>query len=223
MNETNNKVASNIKVLREEARLSLEEFAEKAGVSVNVVKAWEAGTLKPYTKDLMVICPILKIHEEDLLERDIASERLLANKKMKHSQFRSNYNWYYGSRSKFVFYLLAVILIPSLFLISFFSLKANYDIKLMLELFTYPTEEIVNFIINESTTICLACAYVVAGTCGAVFMIIEIIKRFRQYFRFWYIFLIISFSSLIYSLFLIALIPYYIYCLYQLIVKHGKN
>ena len=114
MEQDKNYLPSNIKVLREEARLSVEEFAKRANVSVETVIGWEKGTIKVYTKDLIVICPILRISEEDIRERDIKQERLDAYDRMKHGLNRRNFNWYYGSRSKVIFYLLPLILISSL-------------------------------------------------------------------------------------------------------------
>ena len=64
-------IHSNIKVLRTEARLSQEEFTEKMGVDVETVKLWEKGKLDPTSTQITKMCPILRIHEEDFLERDI--------------------------------------------------------------------------------------------------------------------------------------------------------
>lgn len=219
MNEFNNKLASNIKVLRQEARLSIEEFAEKAGVSVETAKAWEAGTLKVYTKDLMVICPILRIHEEDILERDILSERMEATKRMKQSNARSSYDWYYGSKKKILFYLLPVILIPIIAVVTYFIVNSMSYFETMLAI--CENEQIEpGFILKYYY---ITYPYIVSGICGSVFMIIELIKRFGMYIRGWYIYLIISFFSVILAILQILLVPYYIYCLYQLIIKRGKN
>lgn len=219
MSGNNNKLASNIKVLRQEARLSIEEFAEKAGVSVDTVKAWENGTSKPYTKDLMIICPILRIHEDDILERDIASERMEATKRMKHSNVRSNYNWYYGSRRKIIFYLLPVIIIPVLFLLTYLVVTSTSSFEELIAF--YESQKIeVNFMIKYYY---IVYPYIASGICASVFIIIELIKKFGRYFRVWYIYLIISFASVILAILLLMLIPYYIYCLYQLFIKRGKN
>ena len=119
MEQDKNCLPSNIKVLREEARLTIEQFAQQANVSVETVIGWEKGTIKVYTKDLLVICPILRISEEDIRERDIRQERLDAYERMKHGTSRKNFDWYYGSRSKVVYYLLPIILIPIAALIGY--------------------------------------------------------------------------------------------------------
>ncbi len=220
INNENEFLGSNIRLLREEARLTIEEFAEKAGVSVEVVKMWENGTLKPYTKELMVICPILRIHEEDILERNLVEERQSAYKKMKQGPNRKNFDWYYGSRSKFIFYLLAVILIPLVGLITGLLLYNNAAIEEAKEIWNEASNGEPNYLLEYAHIIY---AYVMAAICGGVFMIIDVVKRFRQYIRVWYIILAISFSSIIFTAIMLVLIPYYGYCLYQVCIKRGKN
>lgn len=213
-------LGSNIKLLREEARLTIEEFAIQAGVDVEVVKLWESGKVKPYTKELMVICPILRIHEEDLLERNLVEERQNAYKKMKTGNNRKNFDWYYGSRSKIIFYLLAVILIPLVGLISYLLLKNNVAIEEMKILWKENSNGETNYLLEYAHIIY---AYALATICGGVFMIIEVVKRFSHYFKTWYIFLAISLSTFLFTIMAIVLIPFYGYCIYQLVIKKGKN
>ena len=70
-------INTNIKVLREEARLSIEEFAEKMNVSKETVVNWEKGKQDPTNEQIEQMCPILRIHLEDFLERDIQQERII--------------------------------------------------------------------------------------------------------------------------------------------------
>ena len=76
-------INTNIKVLREEARLSVEEFAEKMNVSKETVVNWEKGKQDPTNEQIEQMCPILRIHLEDFLERDIQQERNDAGRRMK--------------------------------------------------------------------------------------------------------------------------------------------
>lgn len=69
-------INTNIKVLREEARLSVEEFAEKMNVSKETVVNWEKGKQDPTNEQIEQMCPILRIHLEDFLERDIQQETM---------------------------------------------------------------------------------------------------------------------------------------------------
>lgn len=52
-------INTNIKVLREEARLSVEEFAEKMNVSKETVVNWEKGKQDPTNEQIEQMCPIL--------------------------------------------------------------------------------------------------------------------------------------------------------------------
>lgn len=77
-------INTNIKVLREEARLSVEEFAEKMNISKETVVNWEKGKQDPTNEQIEQMCPILRIHLEDFLERDIQQERNDAGRRMKN-------------------------------------------------------------------------------------------------------------------------------------------
>ena len=221
MEQDRNFLPSNIKVLREEARLSIEEFAKLSNVSVETVIGWEKGTIKVYTKDLIVICPILKISEEDIRERDIRQERLDAYDRMKHGSNRSNFNWYYGSRAKIIYYLLPLILIPLAGVLGYIvSLSMSDYYKELNELWVQAGNSAPNFMFEYYSII-----YPLVGACmcSGVFIIIEVIRRFRQFLKWWYIMLAISFSSVLFVIICIATLPYYIYCFYQVFVLKGKN
>lgn len=215
-------LASNIKVLREESRLSIDEFANKIGVSKDRAREIEEGKSSPYTKELFEICKVLRISEEDILERDILTERMEANKRMKQADSRNTYNWYYGDRKKMLFYILALILIPGVFLL-FFLLTKNGIIANNIKEYIAALEEegidvpwtIKYYRIVES--------YLLATICGMVFMIIELIRRFGNSFRVWYLIIVFGLIPVIIFTGALLLIPYYIYCLYQVIFKRGKN
>lgn len=221
MEQEKNYLPSNIKVLREEARLSVEEFAKRANVSVETVIGWEKGTIKVYTKDLIVICPILRISEDDIRERDIKQERLDAYDRMKHGNSRKNFDWYYGSKAKVVYYLLPIILIPIAALLGYIVSLGMADFYQELnELWIQEGNSAPNFLYEYYY---LIYPVIAACACAGVFMIIEVIRRFRQYIRWWYIMIAVSFSSVLFMLVGVATIPFYIYCIYQVFILKGKN
>lgn len=221
MDQEKNYLPSNIKVLREEARLSVEEFAKLAAVSVETVIGWEKGAIKVYTKDLLVICPILRISEEDIRERDIKQERLDAYERMKHGNSRKNFDWYYGSRSKVIYYLLPIILIPLAALLGYLvSLTMGEYYKGLNDLWIQAGNSSPNILYEYYNIIY---PFVAAVICGVIFMVIEVIKRFRQYLRWWYIMIAVSFSSILFFVACVAVIPFYIYCIYQVFILKGKN
>lgn len=221
MENEKNYLPSNIKVLREERRLSIEEFAALAGVSVDTVIGWEKGTIKVYTKDLIVICPILRISEEDIRERDIRQERLEAYDRMKHGSSRKNFDWYYGSKAKVIYYLLPIILIPLAALLGYLvSLQMADYYQELNKLWAEAGNSAPNYLYEYYSIV-----YPIIAGCGCalIFMIIEVIKRFRQYLKWWYIMLAISFFSVLFVVACVATIPFYIYCFYQVFVLKGKN
>ena len=175
MENEKNYLPSNIKVLREERRLSIEEFAALAGVSVDTVIGWEKGTIKVYTKDLIVICPILRISEEDIRERDIKQERLEAYDRMKHGSSRKNFDWYYGSKAKVIYYLLPIILIPLAALLGYLvSLQMADYYQELNKLWAEAGNSAPNYLYEYYSI-----AYPIIAGCGCalIFMIIEVIKR----------------------------------------------
>lgn len=127
-------IHTNIRVLREEARLSQEEFAEQLNVDVQTVKLWEKGKIDPSDDEITKMCPILRIHKEDFLERDILAERTNANNKMKRGQHRSNYDWYYGNRLNMAFYVSYLILIPIIMIVTFILVGNIFDASLEQEM-----------------------------------------------------------------------------------------
>lgn len=221
MEQTNNYLPSNIKVLREEARLTVEEFASRANVSVETVIGWEKGTIKVYTKDLIVICPILRISEEDIRERNILEERKSAYSRMKKGSSRKNFDWYYGSKSKIIYYLLPLILIPLAAFIGYLvSLSMASYYQELKDLWISEGNSSPNYLFEYYFIIYPAVA---AICCATVFMIIEVIKRFRQYLKWWYILIALSFSTVMMFIAAILTIPFYVYCIYQVFILKGKN
>lgn len=221
MEQQKSYLPSNIKVLREEARLSIEEFAKRANVSVETAIGWEKGTIKVYTKDLLVICPILRISEEDIKERNILKERQDAYERMKHGTSRKNFDWYYGDKKKVIYYLLPIILVPLVALFAYlFSLSMASYYQELNELWIAEGNSAPNLLYEYYFII----YPLVAGCmCSLVFMVIELIRKFRQYLKWWYFAIAISFSTELLFIAGIASIPFYIYCIYQVFVLKGKN
>lgn len=211
-------IASNIKILRTEARLSVEEFAEKANVSVDTVNKWEDGTLKPFTKDLIVICPILRISLEDIETRDIATERQQALNKLKHTKAKQNYGWYFGDPRIVKLYASVLIILPLVFLITFFVLR-QFDIAKNFLIAT-GIEEITQSLINIYS---LEGALVATGAINSVYILVWLIKVKNMRFNYWIVFLILSLFSLLIIIGIIAIIPTLIYAFYKAVIKHGKN
>lgn len=212
-------LGQNIHILRVEARLSVSEFASMANVPVELVESWEKGLVKPYIREFLVICPILKISEEDLTTRDILSERQNASKNMKTSNDRVTYDWYYGSKKRKVLYILALCLIPSVFILSLL-----YHIAFLSSLNDYVEPGAEEIYTKEMITVgAILMGYLTTSICGLVFIIIDFFRYIKRVFRFWMIFILSAFIPLIILSAAISLIPYYVYTLYRLITFNKKS
>ena len=208
------KLASNIKILRKEARLTLEEFAEKAGVSVEIARRWEDGSLRPLTRELMVICPILHIHEDDILERDIVAEREEAGEKLKKSVDRENYNWYYGDKKEFTKHILYLTLLPLFGLLIFLVLRFLVKIPTMEEQAEAGFTQLIN---PWFYYILIPLFYM--GIANLVYVLVNMIVKRMIRFRWWYIFWIGPVASLAIGL----CIPILIFCYFYILVMTIKS
>ncbi len=206
-------IHTNIKILREEARLSQEEFADKVGVSLETVKLWEKGKLDPTSSEITIMCPILRIHEEDFLERDILSERNEAGDMMKKSQNRNTYNWYYGDRKIFAFYLSYLIIIPLAIIFTFLIIGALAKMAP-----AEPSDEFINPIVSQ-----IMASFLVEGFISAIYIIIYMFKRRILRFQWWYVFWISPALGILTIIAGIGMIGLYGFAFYKAVIKKGKN
>lgn len=207
-------ISTNIRVLREEARLSKEEFAEKMGVDVETVSLWEKGKLEPTEKQIANMCPILRIHVEDFLERDILSERNDAGKRMKRGNSRSSYNWYFGSRAKMAYYISYLILIPVVFILVYALSK--YALTQLQQ--NYP--EVITFSISFRSIIY---ASFVDGFISGVYIFVYVFKNRIIAFKWWFIFWVSPIIAIGTMIGLISTPVIYVYAFYKGIIRKGKN
>ncbi len=206
-------INTNIKVLREEARLSKEEFAEKMDINVETVILWEKGKLDPTEQEIKKMCPILRIHIDDFLERDILSERTDAGNRMKRSNTRSNYNWYLGNRLSMAFYISYLIIIPILFFLVF-SIGKKYINNIVVE---YE----LNY--DELKMLPLLYAFIVGGFTSSIYIYIYLFKRNIIVFKVWYLLWISAIVPISIFVGAITLPIVYIYAFYKGIIRKGKN
>lgn len=209
-------ISTNIKVLREEARLSYEELSEITNINIQRLKEFEKGKTIPTEEEIEILCKPLRIHYEDIIERDILSERNDAGKRMRKSQDRNNYNWYLGDRKKFGLYFSYFLIITlGLCLITITSKITGIDIIFRLDLngMLIPTTWLEAFITSY-----LLMSYP-AGICFIVWLLIKLRYRFVWWHIFWLSFVI----SLIPVVGAFSMIPGIGYSFYKSIIKRGKN
>lgn len=205
-------IHTNIKVLREEARLTQQELAEKINVSEETVALWEKGKLDPTSEQIRKMCPILRIHEEDFLERDILAERTDAGNRMKKGKDRSSYNWYLGNRLSMTFYISYLIIIPIV------GILVGAITKSLAEEAAKQMDLIIN-----TTLPAIVYAVIAMGFVSAIYIYIFLFKRGILHFRWWYIFWI-SFISIFSILIGSIATPFlYGYAFYKGVIRKGKN
>ena len=205
-------IHTNIKVLREEARLTQQELAEKINVSEETVALWEKGKLDPTSEQIRKMCPILRIHEEDFLERDILAERTDAGNRMKKGKDRSSYNWYLGNRLSMTFYISYLIIIPIV------GILVGAITKSLVEEAAKQMDLIIN-----TTLPAIVYAVIAMGFVSAIYIYIFLFKRGILHFRWWYIFWI-SFISIFSILIGSIATPFlYGYAFYKGVIRKGKN
>lgn len=209
-------IATNIKVLREEARLSYEELSEITSIEVDKLKSFEKGKVVPTKKEVEILCKPLRIHYEDIIERDILSERNEAGRRMKKGKDRTNYNWYLGDRKVVAIYLVYFLVIV-LGLIGITALSK----LLQIDLFVYMKD---NKLIVETPFIeALLTGYIIMSFPSGVAFIVWLLIKLRYRFVWWHIFWLSFVVSLIPVVGAISMLPSIGYSFYKSVIKRGKN
>lgn len=206
-------LGANIKLLREEARLTKEELAEKVNISVEELTNIEKGKIIPDNKLLKQMCVYLRISVEDILERDIVAERNDAGRRMKSSSVRKDYNWYLGDRKKLAMYISYLIVIPVTFILA-------------LLLFSQTKEILVNELempVFQANIRIFMWSYLITCLPTFVYVLLFIIKKYNITFRWWYLLILQFIFTIGMLLAAIALVPGIFYSMYQIFIKKGKN
>ena len=217
-------ISTNIKVLRKEARLSFDELSEETGISVENLKLFEKGKLVLNEFEIRALCKPLRIHYEDIIERDIEAERADAGKRMKHSTDRNNYNWYLGDRKIMGIYIGYIVLVVATFIgIAAFSKFLNLSLFLKFDPET-------NQIIPSTVSLFEACltSYFITSYISGIAFIVWLLIKIKYQFRLWHIFLIsiissaVSLTGIINLVGAIVMLPSIGYSFYR-IIKGGKK
>jgi transcriptional regulator with XRE-family HTH domain len=209
-------IATNIKVLREEARLTFEDLSEITNIEVSRLKDFEKGKIVPTQKEVEILCKPLRIHYEDIIERDILSERNEAGKKMKKGPYRNNYNWYLGDRRVLALYLTYFLVIV-LGLISITLLSKFLGLDLIVRLSEDGT------IIPTTYFEAFITAYVIMSYPAGIAFIVWLLIKLRYRFVWWHIFWLSFVITLIPVVGAISMLPATGYSFYKSIIKKGKN
>lgn len=209
-------IATNIKVLREEARLTFEELSEITEIEVERLKGFEKGKIVPTEIEVEILCKPLRIHYEDIIERDILSERNDAGRRMKKGADRKNYNWYLGDRKILAIYL-TYLLVAIIGLVGITFLSKLTDIDLIIK--SIETEQLMPTTYFEA----FATAYILMSFPAGVAFIVWLLIKLRYRFAWWHIFWLSFVISLIPIIGALTILPGIGYSFYKSIIKRGKN
>lgn len=211
--ENNPYLGSNIKQLRLEQRLSINEFSKKVNIDEKIIEDIEKKIYIPSFQEVEQMLPVLRISHYDIMTRNIVLERMEAEKKIKHSKERKNYDWYYGSTRKIVLDLIFIISVPLLFLFGLFII--------------YPViknvyiESTIYLAIGENIKYLIA--YIFSSIITGIIITIKTLKKINYHFVWWHIFYMSVIITLVEAIGILLTIPYYIYTIVILIIKKGRN
>ena len=216
-------LSKNLKLLRKESYLSLEEIAEKAGASEEKILEWEEGVSEPNDIILEKLCVVLRMPFEDIRERDLTLERQEAVSQMKGKQTRTNYDWYFGSKKEKLFhlgYILYFIIGLTVAILVCDVLQTRFgDYSMMQEYYPEYTLEYIKMMLYLNDL--YKCLLVFIVGCG-IFMGIWFFKRRTIPIYWWYIWflsLIITVEMIVCA---IGCIPFFVYSIIKLFPKKQK-
>ena len=215
-------LSENLKLLHQESGLSFEELSEKTGIDVVIIKAFEQEKLVPNDYQLELLCRVLKFPYEDIEERNLTEERKTATKKMRSSATREQYNWYFGNRKVFWFYLGYIIyFVVMITALSLYYINKLKGIDLAGE---YALYKIYYTDVEPYWLFCIQVIYSevfvglsVFGFGVAGFIGFHYLKTHQFIFRWWMIFFISTIIAFLRIFGIVAAIPYLIICITNLV------
>ena len=215
-------IASNLKLLREEASLTIEELSEKTGINISLIEGFENNKYVPNEYQLEILCKILKMPADEIGERDLVLERKTATTKMRSKANRENFNWYFGDKKRFMFYLGYVMyfLFGISILILYYLHKFEGLTMDSLRIFWMQTSSlsfpgfVIQFFISH-TRIGLS----IFGIGVSIFILLDYFSRHTFVFQIWYLFWLTTIILLLQLIGIFGSIPYFIYVICRLIKR----
>ncbi len=212
-------ISSNLKLLRNEANLTIEELSEKTGIKQELIIGFESGEYNPNEYQLEVLCKILKMPADEISERNLVEERKTATSKMRSKDNRENFNWYFGNRKRFLFYLgyvvyfvLGIVLLSLYYINKFERLELSFEV---LESLWYEDPNLFYYAISYF----IGYGFSIFGLGVSAFIVIDYFSKHYFYFRWWYIFWISIIITCLKYIGLFGSIPYFIYVIIKLIKR----
>lgn len=213
-------LSKNLKLLRKESYLSLDEIVDKVGITKEEYTKWEEGIGEPNDIVLEKLCQVLKMPYEDIRERDLTEERDEALSQMKGKKDRKNFDWYFGSKTEKMFHLAYIIYFIvglSLAILVCNLLQLRYGDYSMVSL-NYPNYTLEYIKILLFVLDLIKCIGVFVVGCG-VFMLIWFLKRHTIPIYWWYIWFISFIITALIIISALGCIPFFVYSIIKLIKK----
>jgi len=218
-------LSSNLKLLREELSMSIEDLSYRVGISASDIEAYEKGTKIPNASNLIKLCETLRVPYEDVMERDLSEERKTAQQEMKKAYKESKegeFDWYYGNKKEkrfFIFYMIYFVLGLALagVAIWFVVTNINYDVLAQI----YPEAELPllkTIMITEYVSSIIG----VFGFGAGIFILVDYFKSHTFVFNWWYIFLLSLIISIISIGGAILSIPFLVKSIKKVFLKKRK-
>lgn len=218
-------ISENLKLLREEADLSILELSEKTSIDERLINAFEMGQIEPNDYQLEVLCKVLKMPSDEIAYRNLKEERKNATKEMKQQTNRTNYNWYFGNKKHLIFYIcylaFFVVGVTSLVLIYTAYFKNGGFTWQMLEDYYYLsgyTHSYFLFVI-EFFWANMKTGLIIFSLGVSFFILFEYFSTHRFIIRWWYIFWISLFTTFVIVLGLVGAVPYFIIVLIKIFTR----
>lgn len=215
-------LSENLKLLHQESGKTFEEISELTGIDVIILKAFEQEKLVPNDYQLELLCRVLKFPYEDITVRNLAEERKNATKKMRSSVTREQYNWYFGNRKVFWFYLgyiIYFVVMVTLLSLYYVNKLQDYNFTGLYALYkaTYIDAEpywifCIMMVYNEVFLGLSVFGFGVAG-----FIAFHYLRNHQFVFRWWMLFFISTIIAFLRIFGIVAAIPYLVICITNLI------
>ena len=213
-------LSRNLKLLRKESYLSLEEIVERVGITEEKLLEWEEGISEPNDIILEKLCVVLKMPFEDIRERDLTLEREEAVSKMKAKNTRTNYDWYFGSKKEKIFhlgYILYFVVGLTLAILVCNLLQKRFgDYSIIQEYYPEYTLEYIKMMLYLNDL--YKCLLVFIIGCG-IFMGIWFFKRHTIPIYWWYIWFLSLIITAAVVVCVIGCIPFFVYSIIKLFSK----
>lgn len=197
-------VSNNIKTLRNNAFITVQDFSKNLNVTIDIVNKWEDGTVSPNEEELIKICNILntsvdEINNPNSLNNNSSNENSNSVRKTANRIYKTTL-------------ILLPIIVITVSLILKYSGFSEFYVKNVYENLDLTVGLINRYAIKHSL--------MVAGCFNEILIITWLVKVYKFKFNKWLIVILIACFPFFIMLSTVGMIFTLIYSYYQLFIKH---